>query len=79
MTIDELQARARSFTPEDLTQIISVAQAYAVSHGYEAEAAAYARWYVETNTFDENAGWNNLPRHPDVFAGWTRPGTGPVL
>lgn len=73
LTIDELQARAVSFTPEDLAQIITAAQAYAVSRGYGAKAVAYAQWYVESNTLDENAGWNSLPEHPETFASWIVP------
>lgn len=70
MTIDQLKQRAGSFTPKDLAQIMTAAHAYAASHGYEGEAAAYTSWYVENNTLDENAGWNNLPTHPETFAGW---------
>ena len=73
MTIDQLKERAGSFTPEDLALIITDAHAYAVWRGYEEKAAAYTSWYVESNTSDENAGWNNLPGHPETFAGWILP------
>jgi hypothetical protein len=76
LTIDELKQRAGSFTPEDLAQIMTDAHAYAVRKGHEDKAAAYTSWYVESHTLDENAGWNNLPRHPETFAAWiVRPGT----
>jgi hypothetical protein len=76
LTIDQLQQRAGSFTPGDLAQITTDAHAYAVWRGHEDKAAAYTSWYVESNTSHENAGWNNLPRHPETFAAWmVRPGT----
>jgi hypothetical protein len=70
MTIDELQAGLGSFTPGDLAHISTVAHAYAVARGHGTRAAAYARWYVEHNTVDENTGWNSLPEHPEAFASW---------
>jgi hypothetical protein len=70
LTIDQIKQRAGGFTPDDLSQIETAARAYAVRRGSEQEAAAYTRWYVESNTSDENAGWNNLPEHPETFAAW---------
>jgi hypothetical protein len=70
LTIDQLKQRLGNFTPEDLAQIGTAAHAYAVQRGYEGVAAAYTNWYVERHTLDVNAGWNNLPAHPETFAAW---------
>ncbi len=70
MTIDQLRQGVGNFTPGDLAQIMTEAHAYAVQRGYEGEAAVYASWYAESHMLDVNAGWNNLPGHPETFAAW---------
>jgi hypothetical protein len=70
LTIDQLKERSGSFTREDLALIRAAAHVYAVSHGCQEDAAAYTSWYVESNTSDENAGWNTLPDHSETFAAW---------
>ena len=49
---------------------MTAAHAYAVRRGYELDAAAYSSWYVESHMLGVNAGWNNLPGHPETFAAW---------